>query len=98
MNIVDNDEQSELTNKRIIEYFIEYFIFTRMDIKWSVVLYFEFMRIIILLFRQFKFVVANDCGQEDGIVTWEKDSKSRCRDATHGYETYSLVCKGKDFD
>ena len=31
-----------------------------------------------------------------GILTWEKDQTSNCQDRTHGYESNSFVCKGKD--
>lgn len=137
-----------------------------MDKKQSDVLHFKFMRIVILLFRQFNFVVTNDCECEvqpwndwsgpdstcgsaiegrqrvcstisgwklglgcneegymrneyrskmlapcrklffkfkinlrfwlAGILTWEKDQTSSCQNRTHGYESNSFVCKGKD--
>ena len=61
-----------------------------MNIKQSGVLYFQFMRIVILFFRQFSFVVANDCECEvEGWSNWSGP------DATCGsaIETRQRVCK-----
>ena len=60
-----------------------------MNTKQSGVLYFQFMRIVILLFRQFNFVVANDCECE--VEGWSYWSGA---DATCGtaIETRQRVC------
>ena len=60
-----------------------------MNIKQSGVLYFQFMRIVILLFRQFNFVVANDCECEvEGWSNWS-DPDATCGTAL---KTRRRVC------
>ena len=76
-----------------MERIIEYLIFAQTDIKKSGVLHFEFMRILILLFRQFYFVVANDCECE--VEPWSGWSAP---DATCGpaKRTRQRVCSTID--
>ena len=85
-----------LTNKVVwsIKRIIEYLIFTQTDIIKSGVLHFEFMKILILLFRQFYFVAANDCECE--VEPWSQWSGTWSATCGTAYKTRQRVCSTTD--